>query len=96
MAHPDLLVEQGNTKGFYFPGPRYPQRRSPIQELNAWLLYLQCYDLRHLQGLTYGEVAHKVYSKGGDKAYEQAERAYGRVKQLIHAAESQQWPPEIT
>ena len=95
VTHPDLLLEQGPTKGFYF-APRYASRRSPIRDLKAWLLYLKCYDLLHLKALSYGKIAQKVYDKGGDKAYEQAERACNRVEQLIHATESHNWPPELT
>jgi hypothetical protein len=71
--------------------PFHPRTLPPITEVRAWVKYLQCYDLRHLQGLSYGQIATEVY--GDHKQRETAEKAVIRVGELINAAQVNAWPP---
>lgn len=71
--------------------PFHPRTPPPITDVCAWLKYIQCYDLRHLQGFTYGQIATEVY--GSNRLRETAEKAVIRVEQLINAAQVNAWPP---
>ena len=59
----------------------------------TWLDYLACYDLRVAEGLTYGEIANRVYHKKGPHPRDQAEKAVTRVSKFLEAAEHHVWPP---
>ncbi len=74
--------------------PRKPRERPIIRNFKAWFDYLKCYDLRHCEGLSYGEIAKRVYPPGGPKARDRAEKAFIRVQRLIAAAESGNLPPQ--
>jgi len=71
--------------------PWHPRKKPPIKDYPAWLKYFQCYDLRK-SGLKPEEIAGRVYPKDID-AVEKATQAVKRVKKLIEAAESNDWPP---
>lgn len=71
--------------------PFHPRKPPPITDVCAWLKYFQCHDLRHLQRLTYGQIATEVY--GNHRLRETAEKAVTRVEQLINAAQVNAWPP---
>lgn len=62
--------------------------------ITTWLDYLACYDLRVANGLTYGEIAERVYQKKGARPRDQAEKAVTRVKAFLEAAEHHTWPPQ--
>jgi hypothetical protein len=64
--------------------------------ISTWLQYLKCYDLRVTQGLSYGQVAARVYGKSGRLGYDRAKKAVDRARKAIHAAEQQHWPPSIS
>jgi hypothetical protein len=74
-----------------------------IREPNAWLKYFQCYDLRHCEGLTFGEIAKRVYTVPTGRSvqqrtrqqslYDEAERNFKKVGRLIRAAVTRTWPP---
>ena len=63
-------------------------------DIQTWLDYLACYDLRVAQGLTYGEIAECVYQKKGPPPRDQAEKAVARVTKFLEAAEHHTWPPQ--
>ena len=74
--------------------PFHPRKDPPITEVHAWLKYLQCYDLRHRDGLTDDAIAIKVYGNeesGGAEV--KAKQAVRRFTLLIDAAEKNAWPP---
>ncbi len=74
--------------------PYHPRKDPPITEVRAWLKYLQCYDLRHRDGLTDDAIATKVYGNeesGGAEV--KAKQAVRRFTLLIAAAEKNAWPP---
>ncbi len=74
--------------------PFHPRKDPPITEVRAWLKYLQCYDLRHRDGLTDDAIATKVYGNeesGGAEV--NAKQAVRRFTLLIAAAEKNAWPP---
>ena len=74
--------------------PWHPTKRPPIiRDVNVWLQYLRCYDLRHFDGLPFGSIAKQVYPPGGAGPRDRAEKAYARVQRLIEAAEQNNWPP---
>jgi hypothetical protein len=68
-------------------------RRSYTFDISTWLNYLACYDLRVANGLTYGEIAQRVYQKKGSRSRDRAEKAVTRVKTFIESAEHHHWPP---
>jgi len=74
-------------------GCYHPTKKSPIRKIQTWLAYFTCYDLRHCQNLTFGDIAKKVYPPGGSKSRDRAEIAFRRVTKLIKAAEQNKWPP---
>lgn len=61
-------------------------------DINAWIDYFKCYDLRTCEAKTYGQIAGKVYGDSKTK-YENAEKAVKRVSTLIHYAQTKNWPP---
>ena len=71
--------------------PFHPRKNPPIRNVQAWLKYFQCYDLRTCQGLAYGQIARQIY--GAQHARDTAEKAVDRVERLIRAAEQNAWPP---
>ncbi len=71
----------------------HPTKKSPIRKIQTWLDYFTCYDLRHCQNLTFGDIAKKVYPPGGPKNRDRAEIAFRRIVKLIKAAETNHWPP---
>ena len=79
---------------------RYQQGQSslPTQpykfNITTWLDYLTCYDLRVAEGLTYGDIAERVYQKKGPHPRDQAEKAVTRVTKFLEAAEHHAWPPQ--
>jgi hypothetical protein len=77
-----------------FRQPHHPSKRPPICDPEAWLLYLNCYDLRYASGLSIGEVSKRVYANYKNK-WRKAETAIRRVTALIAAAERNEWPPRI-
>ena len=68
-------------------------RRPYAFNISTWLNYLACYDLRVANGLTYGEIAQRVYRKTGARPRDQAEKAVARVNAFIELAEHHRWPP---
>ena len=64
-------------------------------DVEIWLKYLACYDLRWVEGKTYGVIAQQVYGETGRKPRDRAETAVDRVTQMIQAAEHHQWPPSV-
>ena len=68
-------------------------RRPYAFNISTWLNYLACYDFRVANGLTYGEIAQRVYQKKGSRSRDQAEKAVTRVKTFIESAEHHRWPP---
>lgn len=77
----------------YVELPYHPRKPPPIRDLLSWLKYFRCYDLRTVNGLSYGQIAQKVYKTTGKKAFDQARKAVSRVEQLISYAASATWPP---
>ena len=86
--------------------PYHPGKNPPITGVPAWLKYFMCYDLRQRPGQkpSYGDVGKCVYGgpegptghavRGRQSIYDQAKRAYKKVKQLIRLAENiSSWPP---
>lgn len=71
--------------------PFHPRKDPPITNVPAWLKYFQCYDLR-TSGLQPEEVAGRVYPQDIG-AVEKVAQAVKRVKKVIEAAESNDWPP---
>lgn len=71
--------------------PFHTRIKPPIRDIKTWLNYLRCYDLRHCQGLSFGQIAKQVY--GNYLKRDLAEKAYVRVARLIQAAEKNDWPP---
>jgi hypothetical protein len=69
---------------------------TPLYKFNVttWLDYLACYDLRVAEGLTYGNIAARVYQKKGLHPRDQAEKAVARVTKFLEAAERHTWPPQ--
>ena len=77
------------------------QKAPPIKDARAWLNYLRCYDIRHCEGVSYGEVGKRVYEapegrseKAGKKRrsiYRQVKRDCKHVKELIRYAEKGPW-----
>jgi len=72
--------------------PYHPTKKPPIKNVQVWLDYFRCYDLRQCKGKTYGQIAGKVYGDPKTK-YDAAEKAVKRVSMLIHYAETNNWPP---
>lgn len=74
---------------------RQASRPKPPYKFNitTWLDYLACYDLRVAHGLTYGNIAERVYQKKGSRSRDQAEKAVTRVTAFIELAEQHRWPP---
>lgn len=70
-----------------------PPRQPYKFNVTTWLDYLACYDLRVVNGLTYGEIAQRVYRKKGSRSRDQAEKGVTRVKAFIELAEHHRWPP---
>ena len=68
-------------------------RRPYAFNILTWLNYLTCYDLRVAHGLTYGEIAQRVYQKKGSRSRDQAEKEVTRVTAFIELAEKHRWPP---
>jgi len=73
--------------------PTHPTKKSPIRSIPVWLDYFKCYDLRRCEGLSFGEIAKRIYPPGGAKARDRAEKAITRVERLIHCAVHRDWPP---
>ena len=59
----------------------------------TWLEYLHCYDLRSVDGLSYGQIARRVYQQKGETTRDRAEKAVRRTQRFIRLAESLNWPP---
>ena len=70
-----------------------PLSTPPITNIKAWLDYFACYDLRTCHGLSYGQIAIKVYRNSHGKYYDRAKVGVKRVTQLIEYATSHRWPP---
>jgi hypothetical protein len=66
-------------------------RPSPIRRLSVWLESLRCYDMRHCEKKTFGEIAHEIYERKLDR--DKAEKGFNRIRELIAAAEQNKWPP---
>lgn len=77
------------------PSEATPRRRKWRKfDVSTWLDYLACHDLRITEGLTYGQIAQRVYGDGGAKPRDLAEKAVARVQRYIRAAERNEWPPK--
>ena len=70
----------------------HPSKPPPRLGVKTWIDYFRCYDLRHCEAKTFGQIARKVYGDS-TKFYEVAEKAFKRVSKLIHYAETKNWPP---
>ena len=71
-----------------------PAQRRPLRfDVPTWLKYLACYDLRLVEGRTYGEIAASVYAETGPNPRDRSEKAVARVSKMIAAAAQHQWPP---
>ena len=74
--------------------PYHPRKDPPITDVQAWLKYIQCYELRHFQGLQDDEIATKVYGSEESIGFvETVQKAVSRFAKLIAAAEKIAWPP---
>lgn len=65
--------------------------RTPFRNITAWLDFFHAFDLRHDQHMTYGQIAAKIYKTS--TARDRAKKAVLCVKRVIHAAETNNWPP---
>lgn len=76
-------------KAAHFQGRRF--------DLQTWLNYFRCYDLRVRDKLTFGQIGKIVYpeEKASKAYYERAEQGYKRAARMIKAAETNSWPPAI-
>ena len=72
-----------------------PTYESPIRDFKAWIDYFKCYDLRYCDGLTYGQIATRIFGKRNAQLYGLAKKACKRARRLIVAAEENDWPPSI-
>lgn len=61
-------------------------------DIQTWIDYFRCYDLRQCKGKTFGQIAGTVYGDSKTK-YDAAEKAVKRVRILIWYAETNNWPP---
>ena len=57
-------------------------------EVETWLQYLRCYDLKKVGGRLDGEIGELVYEKRNDQSRKRVVNAVKRVKELIHQAEN--------
>ena len=94
----DSIIQEvvcvSNVLPYYTPtNPRQKPFVNGYDGVVTWLNYLKCYDMRKCEGLTYGSIAEKIY--GSKSKRDIAEKAVRRVEQIIAAAESQKWPPEL-
>lgn len=75
----------------------HPNKRALIlgyTGIRKWFNCLTCYDLRtKIPKPSFGKIAEYVYGANNAQTYERAEQSYKRFKQLIAAAESNNWPP---
>lgn len=78
------------SNGIFPDFPYHATRKPPIRDVQTWLNYFRCFDLRE-RGKTFGQVANDVY--GDSNQRETAESGYKRVSKLIGYAERQEWPP---
>lgn len=69
-----------------------PYAKYATFEPSTWIDYLRCYDLRHCEAKSFGQIAMKVYGDS-KKYYEGAEQAYKRMCKLIKHVESNDGPP---
>ena len=93
---PETICDKNtkNSKWLKVSRPWHATKKPPtIRNVNVWLQYLRCYDLRHFDGHTFGSIAKEVYPPGGAGPRDRAEKAYVRVQRLIEAAEQNNWPP---
>lgn len=65
--------------------------QTPFQNITAWLDFFHAFDLRHDQHMTYGQIAATIYKTSA--ARDRAKKAVLCVKRVIHAAETNNWPP---
>lgn len=72
-----------------------PTYESPIRDFRAWIQYFKCYDLRNCEGLTYGQIATRIFGKRDPTLYALAKKSCKRAERLIAAAEANDWPPSI-
>jgi len=61
-------------------------------DVETWIDYFRCYDLRQCKDKTYGQIAGKVYGDSKTK-YDAAGKAVKRVSILIWYAKTNNWPP---
>ncbi len=106
--HKQYKRNKHKVQGFFLvpPWPHWdslpyedPHRPLPIRGykgITTWLNYLRCYDLKVCDGLTPSPIAQRVYpvqyAENKRKATELATQGIRRVKRLIAAAESDNWP----
>lgn len=76
-----------------FRTPWHPVKKPRIKNLKTWLDYIICYDLRERDGLTFGQIATRVYPPDKKKGRARAETAVKRVRAVTAAAERNEWPP---
>lgn len=62
-----------------------------FRDVQAWIKYFQCHDLRRRDQLSYGLIARKIY--GAQRARDKAEKAILRVERVIADAVANTWPP---
>lgn len=98
-AHQDSLAlplkrDVGGGQGLAY----HPYKKPPIHNgnLSLWLQYLNCYDLRECEALSFGIIAKRIFDQSGTRAYKRVQRIHGRVTELIVAAEQNIWPPKIS
>ena len=61
-----------------------------FREVEAWIKYFQCYDLRCRDQLSYVRIARKIY--GARCTQDRAKKAILRVKRVIRDAVAKNWP----
>lgn len=79
------------------PAIFHPRHRPLIQGhigMKKWFDCLTAYDMKVLGGHSYRKIAQQIYGKSTITDYERAEKSFKRFKQLIAAAESDNWPPK--
>ncbi len=83
----------GKKRTSEYRRPWSAYKNPPVRDLQTWLNYFKCYDLRTCQSLQYGEIAKTVFGRSGRQARDRAEKAVTRAAALIKDAERNRWPP---
>lgn len=65
----------------------------PIQDVRAWLSYLECYDIRRLETISFAKIGERVFGsqKKRSSVLHEAKRACDNVTKLIRNAKKGRW-----